>query len=154
MIAIKSIPDAENSCIQCHTSPDSWDPKDLKTMHEGGKFPLDALKNDLHWQKGMRCQDCHGGDPAIEEQGPSCQGRLPGDQVAGRHARLLRPLPLQHRVHAAFQSVAAHGPACRVLDQRARQEPEEGDLKVATCISCHDQPHGDAVDLNRTAFVP
>ena len=25
-------------------------------------FPLEALKNDVHWQKGVRCQDCHGGD--------------------------------------------------------------------------------------------
>ena len=124
VIEIKSIPDADNTCIQCHTSPDTWDPKDQAQY----KFhiPLEAFEERRALAKGgampglSRRRSDRSGD-----QGPPGQGRLPCGQVAGRHSRLLRPLPLQHRVHAAFQSVAAHRSACRVLDQRSRQAIED-----------------------------
>ncbi len=55
----------DNSCFQCHTNSDLWDAKD-KVQY---KFylPLDSLKKDVHFQKGINCSDCHGGDPAILE---------------------------------------------------------------------------------------
>ncbi len=50
-------PPAENMCIQCHGTEDIWD---AKTRH---LFVTAAsLAADIHWQKGIRCQDCHGGD--------------------------------------------------------------------------------------------
>jgi cytochrome b subunit of formate dehydrogenase len=59
------IKDDDNSCLQCHTNADLWDPKD-KVQY---KFFLnmDGLKKDVHFQKGVSCIDCHGGDPTILE---------------------------------------------------------------------------------------
>jgi cytochrome b subunit of formate dehydrogenase len=59
------IKDDDNSCLQCHTNADLWDPKD-KVQY---KFfiALDGLKKDVHYQKGVSCVDCHGGDATILE---------------------------------------------------------------------------------------
>ena len=56
------IKDDENSCLACHSN---MDPKD-KTM---GRFYMDAnaLKKDVHYQKGVSCSDCHGGDASVFE---------------------------------------------------------------------------------------
>ena len=57
--------DDDNSCFQCHTNPDAWDPKD-KAQYRFF-ISLDGLKKDAHHQKGVSCVDCHGGDPAVLE---------------------------------------------------------------------------------------
>ena len=44
-------------CIQCHGTEDLWD---ANTRHLF--VPAERLAGDIHWQKGLRCQDCHGGD--------------------------------------------------------------------------------------------
>ena len=50
-------PPADNMCIQCHGTEDLWD---ADTRHLF--VPAERLAGDIHWQKGLRCQDCHGGD--------------------------------------------------------------------------------------------
>src|SRR5271157_3863938 len=59
------IVDDNNSCLQCHTTPEAWDPKD-KAQYRFF-IVLDSLKKDVHYQKGVNCVDCHGGDPTIQE---------------------------------------------------------------------------------------
>ena len=56
----KAVADEENSCIQCHATLTEKDQQRfLVTVRD--------LAADIHWQKGMRCQDCHGGDPTVFE---------------------------------------------------------------------------------------
>ena len=59
------IKDDDNTCLQCHTTPDAWDPKDKEQYRF--YLVLDALKKDVHYQKGVNCVDCHGGDPTVLE---------------------------------------------------------------------------------------
>jgi cytochrome b subunit of formate dehydrogenase/nitrate/TMAO reductase-like tetraheme cytochrome c subunit len=47
----------DNGCILCHSNPDIWD-EDTQRLFV---TPAD-LAADIHWQKGILCQDCHGGD--------------------------------------------------------------------------------------------
>ena len=158
VIEFKSIPDEKNSCIQCHTSPDVWDPKDPKTMHELGKFPLEALKNDVHWQKGLRCQDCHGGDPTIED--------VPNKVHEAKHdfRAIKSPADIPDfcgRCHSNIEYMRHFNPSPRT-DQLAeywtsghgKHLKANGDPKVATCISCHDKPHGNALDLTPHGIRP
>ena len=49
---------AENQCILCHANPDVWEKETLHLF----VTPKD-LADDIHWQKGLKCQDCHGGNP-------------------------------------------------------------------------------------------
>ncbi len=150
-IETKSIPDNENSCIQCHTSPDVWDPKDPKTMRAAGKFPLECLKNDVHWQRGLRCQDCHGGD-ATNDDNP----------VKAHHGKndfhaIKSPADIPDfcgRCHSKIEYMRRFNPSPRTdqLEEywtsgHGKHLKATGDPKVATCISCHDMPHGNAADL-------
>jgi len=50
-------PEKENQCILCHGDPDLWE-GDRRRLHVTAK----DLAGDVHWQKGLRCQDCHGGN--------------------------------------------------------------------------------------------
>lgn len=48
----------DSSCVQCHGESAIWDAD--KRSH----FVTEAdLAADIHWQKGIHCHDCHGGDP-------------------------------------------------------------------------------------------
>lgn len=53
--------DDDNGCVQCHTNPIAWDEND-KAQYRF-YLALDPLKKDVHFQKGVNCVDCHGGDP-------------------------------------------------------------------------------------------
>jgi cytochrome b subunit of formate dehydrogenase len=59
-VPAKPVPDAENSCIECHAT---------LTAKDQTRFlvKVEEFANDAHWQKGVRCQDCHGGDPTVRE---------------------------------------------------------------------------------------
>lgn len=52
------IADEDNTCILCHGNPDVWEKETLHLLVK----PED-LATDIHWKKGLRCHDCHGGDP-------------------------------------------------------------------------------------------
>ena len=57
------VKDDDNTCLQCHTTPDAWDPKDKERYRF--YLGMDALKKDVHYQKGVNCVDCHGGDATV-----------------------------------------------------------------------------------------
>ena len=147
VIVFSPIPDDDNTCIQCHKDLDTGDPKDQK-FH----ILLDSLKNDVHWQRGLRCQDCHGGDPTVAEI-KAHQGKddfraikSPADipDFCGRcHSniefmRRFNPSPRTDQLDE--YKTSGHGKQL-VLDKANGREP-----RVATCISCHDMPHGNALD--------
>ncbi len=50
----------DSMCFQCHTNAEQMDPKDPKL----GRLyiPAEKLKQDVHFQKGVGCHDCHGGN--------------------------------------------------------------------------------------------
>ena len=118
----------ENKCLACHGDAELWE-GDRERFHITEK----DLAKDIHWQKGLRCYDCHGGDPTTTKSATSAHSldaKLDGkdnpfrDQIAQGYSRVLRPLPLQYRLHAPLSALAAHGPGVGVLDQRPRQAAE------------------------------
>ena len=127
------------------------------------------VAGDIHWQKGLRCVDCHGGNAKTEEVNEAHAEqdgfrslrslrktriqRLRQAARAGQSRGTLRELPREHRLHAALQPFAARRSIPRILDQRARPAAEShGDPNVATCISCHDKPHGSGLDRGKHAI--
>src|SRR3972149_984886 len=52
----------DNMCVMCHGESALWD-ADTKHLF----ITADDLATDIHWQKGIRCQDCHGGDATATE---------------------------------------------------------------------------------------
>ena len=51
-----------NQCLQCHSNADVWEGERLRLY-----VTETNLAGDIHWQKGLRCADCHGGNPTTEE---------------------------------------------------------------------------------------
>lgn len=124
-----------NLCLQCHGEPDLWE-DDKKRFH----VTEAALATDIHWLKGLRCHDCHGGDPAAEDYATAhgkdagfrklpAPAEVPG--FCGRchsdigYMRRFRPSPRTDQ-EAEFWT-SGHGTKLK----------RDGDPAVATCVSCH-----------------
>jgi predicted CXXCH cytochrome family protein len=137
-------PAEESFCIQCHSNGDVWDKEQQRYFVSAEDFV-----GDIHWQKGLRCQDCHGGDttnPDVAAAHSQDAGfktvKSPGDVPAfcgNCHANIeymknYRPSPRTDQLAEYWTS--GHGRALKAT----------GDPKVATCLSCHGKPHGSAQD--------
>ena len=49
--------DSVNACVTCHANAELM-VGEFKRLY----VTEHDLANDIHWQKGLRCNDCHGGD--------------------------------------------------------------------------------------------
>jgi hypothetical protein len=120
-------PVKEDTCVACH-----------EALGEPLGVPVEAMKNDIHAEKGLSCADCHGGDAtAMDETAmapekgyrgvpkaadvPAFCGRCHAD---GAFMRRFNPSLATDQLSQYW--ISGHG-------RRLRR----GDEKVATCVSCH-----------------
>ena len=118
---------ADNNCLTCH--------RDFE--EEDG--PSHQITGDIHYQAGLGCEQCHGGDPTLEDM----------DDVrasAGyRGVPTAKDIPaFCARCHSDAGYMHDHNPSLPVdqLDkyktsEHGRRLFGQGDTKVATCVSCH-----------------
>ena len=128
-------PDARggpSTCVQCH----------LKLEAELSDPVLQAV-GDIHFQKGLSCHDCHGGDPTvgIDTGGPEdSMSRAKG--YIGRPARK-QIATLCASCHSKLDYMRRYNPQARVdqyteyLTSVHGKKYVAGDPSVATCIDCH-----------------
>ncbi len=97
------------------------------------------LKTDIHWRKGLRCHECHGGNPKLDDfvdhrNDPSFRSLTSPQDVPGfcghchsntKYMRRYRPSPRVDQETEYWTS--GHG-------QLLQEKPT---AKVATCVSCH-----------------
>lgn len=126
VVAAENAKPARNSCIECHAD-----------LGEPLGTPVEAMKNDAHSAKGLTCVDCHGGDPATDDDSmtpekgfrgvpkhadvPAFCGRCHADETYMRRFNLALPTD---QLSQYWTSV--HG-----------QQLKAGNEKVANCVSCH-----------------
>jgi predicted CXXCH cytochrome family protein len=118
----------ESNCITCHQS--------FEDEQEGPSY---KIVRDIHYQKGLGCVDCHGGDPSLEDM----------DEV--RQVKNYRGVPAHlevpefcARCHSDAAYMHEHNPALPV-DQLDKYKTSihgkrlfgKKDTKVANCVSCH-----------------
>ena len=122
-----------SSCVDCHSEMGEKRLKD----------PVKGLTEDIHYAKGLGCQDCHGGDPkAGMAEGDPELAHNPAKGFVG--APLPKDIPeFCARCHSDVEFMKKFNPKLRV-DQLAEYKSsqhgkllETGDMKVATCVSCH-----------------
>lgn len=129
----------ENLCIQCHRESDLWE-KETRRLYVTEGY----LAGDIHWQKGMRCEDCHGGDPTTTDFAAA-------HAVEAGFRSVKSPKDVAAfcgHCHSKIEYMRKYEPSPRT-DQEAeywtsghgQRLKATGDPKVATCISCHDKPH-------------
>ncbi len=127
----QSTDDSQNSskyqdeCIKCHI--------------ENDMMPEHYTENDIHWQRGLSCAGCHGGDPKEidEEKAMSKRNGFVGvpdkkeiPRFCGKcHSNLTEMQLYQARIPTDQESqyyVSKHG-----------QQLKLGNMDVATCTDCH-----------------
>ena len=139
----------DNNCMTCHQENEEEDGASHKIVR------------DVHYQNGLLCNDCHGGDPTLDDM----------DDV--RDSRGYRGVPdykdvpaFCARCHSDAAYMHEHNPSLPT-DQLAKYKTsvhgqlllEKGDTKVANCISCHTVheigdaklPHSSTYPLNLPA---
>jgi hypothetical protein len=131
-VMLPSVAVAADSCVECH-----------KQWESGSSDPTQVIDQDVHFQRGLSCADCHGGDPKATEAEAAmdkAQGFL------GRPARQDIP-QLCARCHAEPTYMRKYNPNlptdqyAKYLTSQHGKRNSQGDSDVAVCTSCH-QAHG------------
>ncbi|OGO41347.1 MAG: hypothetical protein A2Z04_01820 [Chloroflexi bacterium RBG_16_57_9] len=117
----------QHTCVNCH-----------KTLAGKHKEITAAWESSIHATRGVRCPDCHGGDPSATSAsaamspaagyiGVPDKQKIPG-LCASCHARpeLMRQYDIPVDQYAKY------------LESQHGQLLAQGDLRVATCFDCHD----------------
>ena len=145
----------ETSCTTCHGDSDLWE---ADTQHLF--VTADDLALDIHWQKGLRCHDCHGGNVAtlnlrqahaVEDGFHKINSPADVPAFCGRchssieYMRSFQPSPRTDQESEYWTS--GHGQQLRRAmedHQRAleklpagQEAPALEDPRVATCLECH-----------------
>lgn len=128
----------DNQCITCHANTDLWEGETLRLL-----VTPEHLAGDVHWAKGLKCNDCHGGNPNTtrvgaahsEEDGfrkiagpadePAFCGRCHADAA---YMKKYQPDPKLDHVRKFWSS--AHG-------QHLKNAADPVAAKAANCSSCH-----------------
>lgn len=122
---------AVNACIDCH--------KNLK--EENLRLPAVKINDDYHVVRGLKCQDCHGGDPEAADKKEKSHSKDKG--FRGKPKRLDIPA-FCGRCHSDPSYMRKFNPSIRTDQVKEYytsghgKRLREGDQKVAVCISCHD----------------
>ncbi|MBI2880560.1 MAG: cytochrome c3 family protein [Candidatus Tectomicrobia bacterium] len=117
-----------DSCVQCHR---------ILGPKLGG--PVEKLKQDIHAEKGLSCASCHGGDPTSMSPTVS-MSKEKGFVRAPKTGEVPR---FCNRCHGDLAYMRPFNPTMPVDQFQAYQTSvhgkrlAQGDVKVATCISCH-----------------
>ena len=93
---------------------DTWDPKDKEQYRF--YIAMDALKKDVHYQKGVNCVDCHGGDatilePKAHQAKDDFRSKLPDIQKFCAHCHASEVIDLRKSVHAKAGARTPRGKA-------------------------------------------
>jgi hypothetical protein len=118
---------APNTCLDCHSALD--DPL---------KITPEQFSQDIHFQKGLSCASCHGGDSTKSDM--DAMSKAAG--FRGKPDRNTIPA-LCGKCHSDAALMRQYNPSLRT-DQLSQYQTSvhgkllaKGDSKVAVCIDCH-----------------
>jgi hypothetical protein len=118
---------AQSTCIKCH----------LEAGDEVAR-PVLLLKKSIHKEKEVACHDCHGGDPAAEDQDEAMS-----EDKGFRGVPSYEEIPeFCARCHSDQEKMKFYNLRTDQLkkyktSQHGKLLYEKGDPNVATCVSCH-----------------
>jgi predicted CXXCH cytochrome family protein len=147
-------PPRPNQCLMCHGNADVWEGERLRLYVTEA-----AVAGDIHWKKGLRCADCHGGNSDTEEVNEAHAAEDGFHNLRASPKDFTQPpdpvkvVELCGKCHANIEYMRRYRPSPRV-DQLAeywtsghgKRLKATGDPQVAICISCHNVPHGSGND--------
>ena len=138
LIAVFAFAEEKNTCMNCHTALGS--PEAI------------TFRNDIHFQNGLSCADCHGGDSSAEDMEVSmnpakgfigkpkspdipvicgtCHGDMQKDFETGVHGTALK------NNSKGPQCVSCHG-IHNILPAKDPHSPVSALNVTKTCATCH-----------------
>lgn len=144
---------ADYSCLFCHADKEKFFDDTAHLLVTDKDVTVDT-----HWKKGIRCHDCHGGSPVLDDfvdhrKDDTFHAVTPADipGFCGRchsdiqYMRRFTPSPRTDQEAEYWTS--GHGQHLKAL------KPEETPV-VATCVSCHDRPHSNGRDRAARGIRP
>lgn len=117
----------KDSCFDCHNE-----------LEDNLKKPVEMMKSDVHYQSGISCADCHGGDPLIFDERamdkkygfigvPDKKGIVQICSKCHNNPEYMRRFNPGIRIdQLELYKTSKHGALL-----------EKGDKKVAVCSDCH-----------------
>ena len=127
---------AENMCVTCHGTSDLWE-GETQHLFVGAEH----LANDIHWQKGVLCQDCHGGNAATMELREA-------HATEDGFRKIASPLDIPQfcgHCHSDAAYMGKHDPAASLRQDTEFSNSAHGrfskansdDKRAMTCLTCH-----------------
>jgi len=117
--------------------------------------PAKLFEGDVHRQAGLRCADCHGGDP--QDESMNAMSRAKGFRGAPKKARVPdfcarchSDIAYMHRFNPKMRADQLSQYLTSVHGKRLKQ----GDIKVAACVDCHGVHNMLAVSDTRAPVYP
>lgn len=133
------LPD-DYSCTVCHRKGgDLW--TELTPLVDEK-----VMAGDIHWQKGLRCHDCHGGSPTLESfknhrDDPTFRSLRSRDKIPAFCGHCHSNIDYMRQYNPSARTdqeeeywTSGHG---RRLKASAEGENPQIDTAVATCVDCH-----------------
>lgn len=124
-------PAARSSCLECHSE-----------LEGDALQPTRLAAEDIHFQRGLSCHDCHGGNPAAGADGDIGAAHDEARGFTGKPRRLAIP-GLCSKCHSDAAFMKRFNPQARV-DQLSEyrtsihgKRNSAGDERVAVCTDCH-----------------
>jgi cytochrome b subunit of formate dehydrogenase len=125
-------PDDLNTCILCHSTPEFWTGDKARLY-----VPQSGLVGDVHYQKGLQCHDCHGGNPRSLDPAMAHSTRAEDTQAGDRP---FQPFGEMTKSCGACHTGQYAGLVDGVHGETAGQQRQA--RKPVTCNACHgDKPH-------------
>jgi len=118
----------ENTCVSCHLA-----------LGDEMAAPVDPVLKDVHGRRGLMCESCHGGNSRETDPDRSMDPKV---------GFVGKPSPAQipafcGKCHSNATFMRQFNPSLRV-DQQSEYATSvhgkrlvQGDMNVATCVSCH-----------------
>ncbi len=128
----------EYSCTFCHADGETFSGETQHLL-----VTEKDLLGDIHWEKGLRCHDCHGGNPSLEQ--------FVDHRKDTTFHSLESPAEIPTfcgRCHSDIEYMRRFSPSARTDQEKeywtsghGQALKGKGDTGVATCVSCHGR-HG------------
>jgi len=134
----------KDSCLACHSS-----------LEGKQSEPAMRFESDVHYQAGLNCADCHGGDPNDDTM--NAMSRAKGFRGAPKKTQVPE---FCARCHSDITYMRHFNPKMRA-DQLSQyltsvhgKRLKQGDTKVAACVDCHGVHNIRAVSDTRAPVYP
>lgn len=111
----------QNACATCHTESALWD-----TATQRLYIPLDTLQHDVHWNKGVSCSDCHGGNSGTTRV---TEAHARENGFRAKREEVLRACTHCHADQSQRLLQGKHS--------QAGPKKEDGSTTVLGCSDCH-----------------